>query len=127
MTQGDGPLTTRGRHLATQRGLGHRFRALFSGTAVSLLGNYVAYLTIPLLVVQVVGAADEAAVDLLVSLPRGGGRVPPPGRGPAEHGPGDADVPRRVREPLGVLEHRVHLRSGARHRVQQRRAEVLPR
>src|SRR5690606_24526540 len=32
----------------------------FSGTAVSLLGNYVAYLTIPLLVVQVVGAADEA-------------------------------------------------------------------
>jgi len=60
MTQGDGPLTTRGRHLATQRGLGHRFRALFSGTAVSLLGNYVAYLTIPLLVVQVVGAADEA-------------------------------------------------------------------
>lgn len=60
MTQGDGPLTTRGRHLATQGGLGYRFRALFSGTAVSLLGNYVAYLTIPLLVAQVVGAAEQA-------------------------------------------------------------------
>lgn len=56
---GDGPLITRGRHLATQRGLGPRFRSLYLGTAISLLGNYVAYLTIPLLVLEVVGSADS--------------------------------------------------------------------
>lgn len=56
---GEGTLTTRGRHLALGRGLGPRFRSLYLGTAVSLLGNYVAYLTIPLLVLEVVGA-DQA-------------------------------------------------------------------
>jgi len=49
----------RGKHLPT-RGLGSRFRALYSGTAVSLLGNYVAYLTIPLLVAEVVGGTEQA-------------------------------------------------------------------
>lgn len=57
---GDGPLITRGRHLASHRGLGPRFRTLYVGTAVSLLGNYVAYLTLPLLVLQVVGGSNEA-------------------------------------------------------------------
>jgi MFS family permease len=52
---GDGPLSTRGRHLASGQGLGPRFRTLYAGTAVSLLGNYVAYLTIPLLVLELVG------------------------------------------------------------------------
>ncbi|HJR91868.1 MAG TPA: MFS transporter [Acidimicrobiia bacterium] len=58
--QGSGPLTNRGRHLANQPGLGSRFRSLYLGTAVSLLGNYVAYLTIPLLVVEILGSADTA-------------------------------------------------------------------
>lgn len=59
---GEGSLTTRGRHLATGRGLGPRFRTLYIGTAVSLLGNYVAYLTIPLLVLQMIGGdANENA------------------------------------------------------------------
>ncbi|MFP3913480.1 MAG: MFS transporter [Actinomycetota bacterium] len=57
---GDGPPLTRGRHLAGHRGLGPRFRTLYVGTAVSLLGNYVAYLTIPLLVFEVVGGAESA-------------------------------------------------------------------
>lgn len=57
---GDGPLITRGRHLASQRGLGPRFRALYAGAAVSLLGTYVAYLTIPLLVSKVVGGSESA-------------------------------------------------------------------
>ncbi|HLU52177.1 MAG TPA: MFS transporter [Acidimicrobiia bacterium] len=56
---GDGPAPMRGKHLPT-RGLGSRFRALYSGTAVSLLGNYVAYLTIPLLVAEVVGGTEQA-------------------------------------------------------------------
>lgn len=50
----------RGKHLATGRGLGSRFNSLYAGTAVSLLGNYVAYLTIPLLVLEVVGSAESA-------------------------------------------------------------------
>ncbi|HEX2155159.1 MAG TPA: MFS transporter [Acidimicrobiia bacterium] len=53
---GDGPLITRGRHLATQRGLGPRFSALYAGAAVSLLGTYVAYLTVPLLVADTIGS-----------------------------------------------------------------------
>lgn len=57
---GDGPPTTRGRHLGRRRGLGSRFRTLYLGTAVSLLGNYVAYLTIPLLVLEVVENAQDA-------------------------------------------------------------------
>ncbi len=58
--QGDGSLPSRGRHLTTRGGLGRRFWPLYSGVAVSLLGNYVAYLTIPLLVLQVAGSADSA-------------------------------------------------------------------
>jgi len=56
---GDGPAPMRGKHLPSSRGLGSRFRTLYSGTAVSLLGNYVAYLTIPLLVAEVVGGTEE--------------------------------------------------------------------
>src|SRR5680860_564971 len=58
--QGDGPLITRGRHRASQAGLGGRFWSLYLGTAVSLLGNYVAYLTVPLLVLQIVGTVESA-------------------------------------------------------------------
>lgn len=57
---GDDSPITRGRHRSAERGLGPRFRTLYVGTAVSLLGNYVAYLTIPLLVLQVVGNAESA-------------------------------------------------------------------
>jgi MFS family permease len=58
--QGDGPLSSRGRHLTSRNGLGHRFRPLYAGVAVSLLGNYVAYLTLPLLILQVVESAESA-------------------------------------------------------------------
>lgn len=58
--RGDGPLASRGRHLTTQRGLGGRFRPLYAGVSVSLLGNYVAYITLPILVLEVVGSADSA-------------------------------------------------------------------
>lgn len=54
------PQPLRGKHLAPARGLGVRFHSLYAGTAVSLLGNYVAYLTIPLLVLEVVGSAESA-------------------------------------------------------------------
>lgn len=64
---GDGPRTTRGRHLGKRRGLGSRFRTLYLGTAVSLLGNYVAYLTIPLLVLTVVQEAEENTLDFSVT------------------------------------------------------------
>lgn len=57
---GDGPRIARGRHLGKRKGFGRRFRSLYAGTAVSLLGNYVAYLTIPLLIVEVVQGVDEA-------------------------------------------------------------------
>lgn len=65
---GDGPLITRGRHLATQRGLGPRFSALYTGAAVSLLGTYVAYLTIPLLVAKVMGAQAALPFSITYAL-----------------------------------------------------------
>lgn len=58
-TQGRSRLS-RGRHLARRGGLGPRFRALYAGTAVSLLGNYVAYLTLPILVLEILGTAEQA-------------------------------------------------------------------
>jgi MFS family permease len=63
MQTSEGPRRVpRGRHLERRGGLGPRFRALYAGTAVSLLGNYVAYLTIPILVLQILGGdADETA------------------------------------------------------------------
>lgn len=57
---GQAPPTTRGRHLASQAGLGPRFWSLYLGTSVSLLGNYVAYLTVPLLVLEIVKTASSA-------------------------------------------------------------------
>jgi MFS family permease len=57
---GEAPPTTRGRHLASQAGLGPRFWSLYLGTSVSLLGNYVAYLTVPLLVLAIVETASSA-------------------------------------------------------------------
>ncbi|HLT95254.1 MAG TPA: MFS transporter [Acidimicrobiia bacterium] len=52
---------TRGRHLAgSRRGLGSRFTMLYVGAAVSLLGTYVAYLTIPLVVLDLVQQAESA-------------------------------------------------------------------
>lgn len=59
-SEGDGPQLTRGRHLSDGAGLGRRFRILYTGTAVSLLGNYVAYLTIPLVVFEVAGTTADA-------------------------------------------------------------------
>lgn len=53
-------MSRRGRHLARGGGLGSRFQALYAGTAVSLLGNYVAYLTLPILVLEILGDADSA-------------------------------------------------------------------
>ena len=53
---------TRGRHRADP-GLGRRFGALFWGQALSQVGDYVAYLTIPLFVVQI----SEANVDLALT------------------------------------------------------------
>lgn len=50
----------RGRHLDRGDGLGPRFRALYAGTAISLLGNYVAYLTLPILVLEILGSAESA-------------------------------------------------------------------
>lgn len=65
---GDGPLSTRGRHLASGQGLGPRFRTLYAGTAVSLLGNYVAYLTIPLLVLELVGQDETLPFSFTYAL-----------------------------------------------------------
>jgi predicted MFS family arabinose efflux permease len=53
---------SRGRHRA-ERGLGSRFRALFWGQAVSQVGDYIAYLTIPLFVV----ALTDSNVDLALT------------------------------------------------------------
>ena len=53
---------TRGRHRADS-GLGRRFGALFWGQALSQVGDYVAYLTIPLFVVQI----SDANVDLALT------------------------------------------------------------
>lgn len=58
--EGEQSLNQRGRHLGSAGGLGPRFRVLFLGQAVSLLGNYVAYLTLPLLVLDIVGSAESA-------------------------------------------------------------------
>lgn len=52
----------RGRHRADP-GLGRRFRALFWGQAISQVGDYVAYLTIPLFVIQL----SDANVDLALT------------------------------------------------------------
>jgi MFS family permease len=57
---GGGPLPGRGRHLASGPGLGTPFRTLYIGTSISLLGNYVAYLTIPLLVLEITQTAEKA-------------------------------------------------------------------
>src|SRR5687768_2971686 len=53
---------TRGRH-RLDSGLGHRFRALFWGQALSQVGDYVAYLTIPLFMIQL----SDANVDLALT------------------------------------------------------------
>ena len=59
MSQGS---ATSGRH-RLDSGLGHRFRALFWGQALSQVGDYVAYLTIPLFVIQL----SDANVDLALT------------------------------------------------------------
>ena len=53
---------TRGRH-RLDSGLGPRFRALFWGQALSQVGDYVAYLTIPLFMIQL----SDASVDLALT------------------------------------------------------------
>lgn len=58
---GDGPRTSRGKHRATSRkGLGPRFRTLYIGAAISLFGTYVAYLTVPLVVLDLVNETQSA-------------------------------------------------------------------
>lgn len=52
----------RGRHRA-ERGLGARFRALFWGQAISQVGDYIAYLTLPLFVIQL----SESSLDLALN------------------------------------------------------------
>ena len=53
---------THGRH-RMDSGLGGRFRALFWGQALSQVGDYIAYLTIPLFVLQI----SEANLDLALT------------------------------------------------------------
>jgi predicted MFS family arabinose efflux permease len=53
---------TRGRH-RVESGLGRRFRGLFWGQALSQVGDYVAYLTIPLFMLQL----SDANVDLALT------------------------------------------------------------
>src|SRR5687767_15026456 len=53
---------THGRHRMGS-GLGGRFRALFWGQALSQVGDYIAYLTIPLFVLQI----SEANLDLALT------------------------------------------------------------
>lgn len=52
-------LSSRGRHRARQ-GLGKRFRALLWGQAISQIGDFIAYLTLPLFVI----ALSESSTDL---------------------------------------------------------------
>lgn len=65
--QGDGSLATRGRHRASQHGLGPQFRSLYLGTAVSLFGNYVAYVTLPLLVLSILDGDAERALPFSIT------------------------------------------------------------
>jgi MFS family permease len=52
-------LTIRGRHRRTGSLLGRRFNLLWTGQAVSQLGDYVAYLTVPLFVLELVRATSQ--------------------------------------------------------------------
>jgi len=63
------PGTRRGRHRIV-RGLGSRFRALWWGQAVSQIGDYVAYTTLPLFVLQLGDSTfDFALTYALESVP----------------------------------------------------------
>ncbi len=66
--RGGGALPGRGRHLAQPTGLGPRFRVLYVGATIGLLGNYVAYLTLPLLVLQIVGSDRTLPFSLAYTL-----------------------------------------------------------
>lgn len=60
----------RGRHIAEPSGLGPSFRALWFGQAISQLGDFIAYLTIPLLVLTITDSAtDFGIVYALEQLP----------------------------------------------------------
>lgn len=51
----------RGRHRRGRPGLGRRFNLLWTGQAVSQLGDYIAYLTVPLFVLEILeSTADES-------------------------------------------------------------------
>lgn len=69
MSQTTGKPTSprRGRRLRS-KGLGPRFGALFFSQAVSFLGNYVAYLTLPLFVVELLGLSDAAPFSFTYAL-----------------------------------------------------------
>jgi predicted MFS family arabinose efflux permease len=58
---------TRGRH-RVDSGLGRRFRALFWGQALSQVGDYVAYLTIPLFMLQLSDANFDLALTYVLEI-----------------------------------------------------------
>ena len=54
-------MTQRGRHRRSGSRLGRRFDLLWAGQAASQLGDYVAYLTVPLFVLEILQAtADDS-------------------------------------------------------------------
>jgi predicted MFS family arabinose efflux permease len=57
----------RGRHRVL-RGLGSRFRALFWGQAVSQVGDYIAYLTVPLFVIQLTDSNVDLALTYALEI-----------------------------------------------------------
>jgi MFS family permease len=66
--EGGGAFPSRGRRLAQPTGLGPRFRMMYVGAAVGLLGQYVAYLTLPLLVLQIVGSDNAVPFSVTYTL-----------------------------------------------------------
>jgi predicted MFS family arabinose efflux permease len=56
-----------GRHRA-ERGLGGRFRALFWGQAISQVGDYIAYLTVPLFVIQLSESSFDLALNYALEI-----------------------------------------------------------
>lgn len=57
----------RGRHRIL-RGLGNRFRALFWGQAISQVGDYIAYLTVPLFVIQLTDSNVDLALTYALEI-----------------------------------------------------------